>query len=310
MKTNYRSLIIKGLVFIALFAGVDFLIGKAYRYLEYKALDHSPYGMVTEYTMWRVNSDVVIIGASEAQHSYIPRMIEDSLGMSVYNCAKDGCRFYYQNAMINGILDRYKPKLIIWSISPNGLCTPSKVDQDILSQLNPFYRENEFCRQTLKTKSKYEPVKLLSNGYSYNSKLLIYLFMIFLPDYDYEYGGYAPLLGCQNNLKITERSFVDSYDETISLVFQNTIRRCLENEVQIVFVFTPRFEKGSYDKLVTYKQLKSVTNKYELPIIEDLYHSDELMKPQFFKDNVHLNQEGAEAYMKLFIPKLKEIISE
>lgn len=310
MKTNYRSLIIKGLVFIAFFAGVDFLIGKAYRYLEYKALDHSPYGMVTEYTMWRVNSDVVIIGASEAQHSYIPRMIEDSLGMSVYNCAKDGCRFYYQNAMINGILDRYKPKLIIWSISPDGLCTPSKVDQDNLSQLNPFYRENEFCRQVLKTKSKYEPVKLLSNGYSYNSKLLFYLFMIFLPDYDYEYGGYAPLLGCQNNLKITERSFVDSYDETISLVFQNTIRRCLENEVQIVFVFTPRFEKGSYDKLVTYKQLKSVTNKYELPIIEDLYHSDELMKPQFFKDNAHLNHEGAEAYMKLFIPKLKEIISE
>lgn len=308
MKTNYRLLIIKGLVFLALFVGIDFLIGKVYRYLEIKALEHSPYGMVTEYTMLKVDADVVILGASEAQHSYIPRILEDSLGMSVYNCAKDGCGFYYQDAMINGILDRYKPKIIIWSIFPNELCT-RKNDEGI-SELKPFYKENKYFRQILRTHSNFESIKLLSNSYIYNSKLLWYMFMLFLPDYDYEYGGYAPLLGCQNNLKITEGSFVDSYDETISLVFQNTIRRCLENEVQIVFVFTPRFEKGSYDKLVTYKQLKSVTNKYELPIIEDLYHSDELMKPQFFKDNAHLNHEGAEAYMKLFIPKLKEKISK
>lgn len=310
MKTNYRSLIIKGLVFIALFAGVDFLIGKAYRYLEYKALDHSPYGMVTEYTMWRVNSDVVIIGASEAQHSYIPRMIEDSLGMSVYNCAKDGCRFYYQNAMINGILDRYKPKLIIWSISPNGLCTPSKVDQDNLSQLNPFYRENEFCRQALKTKSKYEPVKLLSNGYSYNSKLLFYLFMIFLPDYDYEYGGYAPLHSGQQDIVIKERAWDGYYDETINSVFNNTIKRCIDNDVRIVFVFTPRLEKESHENLESYKHLKILVNKYRIPIVEDLYHADALMKPYFFKDNAHLNHEGAETYMKLFIPVLKQSINK
>lgn len=294
------------MIFICLFAGVDFLFGKVFRYLEDKALEHSPYGMVTEYTMWKVDTDVIIMGASEAQHTYIPSFLEKQLGMSVYNCGKNGCRFYYQNAMINGILDRYNPKMIIWSISPNELCTPSEEDKGNLSQLNSFYKENDFCRQALKTKSKYEPVKLMSCSYVYNSRLFPYLYKIFMPDYQYMYGGYAPLYGSQKDLEIKSRDWYGTYDETLNSVFDSTIKRCVENGVQIVFVFTPRLENESHDALVSYKHLKESINRFNVPLIEELYHDGELMDPKYFKDHAHLNHKGA----VLFNKKLSNILAD
>lgn len=304
-RNNWKGFIIKAVVFLVIVVGFDFLVGKIYRKLESKALEHSPYGMVTEYTMWKVDADVIIMGASEAQHSYIPSILEEGLGMSVYNCGKNGCRFYYQNAMINGILDRYNPKLIIWSISPNELCTPSEEDKGNLSQLNTFYRENEFCRQALKTKSKYEPIKLLSSSYCYNSRLFPLLYKIVMSDYQYEYGGYAPLYGNQKNLIVKTRNWYGSYDETINSVFDNTIERCLQSNVQIVFVFTPRLENESHEDLASYKHLKTSLNKYNVPLIEDLYHDEELMRPELFKDHAHLNDEGA----RLFNEKLLDEIN-
>ena len=292
-NNNWKSLIVKALVFIIVAVSVDFLIGKTYRILENNALEHSPYGMVTEYTMWKVDADVIIMGASEAQHSYIPSYLEEQLGMTVYNCGKDGCRFYYQNAMINGILDRYNPKMIIWSISPNELCTPSEEDRGNLSQLNSFYRENDFCSQALKTKSKYEHVKLLSAGYSFNSRLCPYLYKIIMPDYSYEKGGYAPLHGKQDDLEIKSREWFGTYDESIKAVLDGTIERCLQNGVKIVFVFTPRLENESHEDLISYKQLKKTIERYNVPIIENLYHDNELMSTQYFKDNAHLNHDGA-----------------
>lgn len=304
-RNNWKSFAIKAIIFLVILVGFDFFVGKIYRKLELMALEHSPYGMVTEYTMWKVDADVIIMGASEAQHSYIPSLLQDSLGMTVYNCGKDGCRFYYQNAMINGILDRYNPKLIIWSISPNELCTPSEEDKGNLSQLNSFYSENDFCRQALKTKSKFEPVKLMSAGYSFNSRLFPYLYKIFMPDYSYEKGGYAPLYGKQNDLEIKSRDWDGNYDETINAVFENTIERCLQNGVRVVFVFTPRLEIESHEDLTSYKQLKKTIEKYDVTIVENLYHDSELMSGKYFKDNAHLNHEGA----VIFNQKLSSIIS-
>ena len=305
-KNNWKGFIVKALVFLVIAVGFDFFVGKIYRKLEFKALEHSPYGMVTEYTMWKVDADVIIMGASEAQHSYIPSLLEEQLGMSVYNCGKNGCRSYYQNAMINGILDRYNPKMIIWSISPNELSAPSEEDKGNLSQLNSFYKENDFCKQALRTKSKYEPVKLLSCCYAYNSRLFPYLYKIFMLDYQYEYGGYAPLYGSQKDLEIKSRDWYGTYDETLNSVFDSTIKRCVENGVQIVFVFTPRLENESHDTLISYRHLIESINRFDAPLIEELYHDGELMDPKYFKDHAHLNHEGA----VLFNKKLSNILAD
>lgn len=304
-KNKWKSFVVKALVFLFIAVGFDFLVGKIYRKLESKALEHSPYGMVTEYTMWKVDADVIIMGASEAQHSYIPSLLEERLGMSVYNCGKDGCRFYYQNAMINGILDRYKPKVIIWSISPNFLSTPSEEDKGNLSQLNPFYKENEFCKQVLSTKSKSEPVKMYSSSYSFNSRLFPFLFKIIMPDYQYEYGGYAPLFDSKYGLVIKDGDWKDNYDEILKKVFVETLQRCKQSGVEVVCIMTPRYEIDCLSDLVSYQMLIKVMEEQRVPFITEFFHDPELMSPRYFKDNAHLNHDGA----LLFNEKLSDVLT-
>ena len=301
---GYKLLIIKAIAFVALAVAVDVIAGIGMRGLEKKALERSPYGMVLENAMWEIQSDAIVIGASEACHSFIPRILEDSLSMTFYNCGKDGCRFYIQNAMIDGILNRYVPKMILWSVSPDVLRTPSKLDQGNLSQLNPYYKESEFVRDVMKTKSKYEPIKLISESYVFNSRLLPFLYKIAEEDYGFEYGGYSPLKGTKKGLTIKEKKWRGHYDAEIESVFRATLARCKNEGVEVVLVFTPRLENENHQDLETYKALKKVVADYDLKIIEDLYHYDGLMEPKYFKDRGHLNDVGAPIFTSLLASEL------
>lgn len=307
MKESYQLLIIKAVVFIALFVGIDFVVGKVFRFLENKAVDKSPYGMVKEYTMWKVDTDVVIIGASEVTHSYIPSILEDSLDMSVYNCGHDGCRFYYQNAMVRGIMDRYHPKTVLWSISPTYLSSPRAGSDNGLSELSVFYKENTFCRRALLTKSKYEPIKLWSNSYIYNSCLFPYLYNIFLAHYQYD-KGYAPLYGSSANTNFEEDRFDEKFEESIGAVFEETCQKCVQNDVDVILIFTPRYKFIDYSNFESYIQLKAIANKYSVTLLENLYHHDELMKAEYFKDNSHLNHKGATIFSKMLAEQVKKVL--
>lgn len=304
-KNTYKTFFCKLAVFAILFIGVDYISGYAFRFLEHKALNHSPFSMITEYTMWKVNTDLVVIGASEANHSYVINQLEDSLGVTAYNCGKDGCRFYYQNAMINGLLDRYTPKTIIWSISPSEFSTPSPEDVDRVKELNPFYHTNGYCKTIVQTKSPTEWIKMESQLYTYNSRLIIFLFKSFTPGYAYKKGGYAPLYGTNSNLVLTNRKWKENYNTTSEKYFVSTLERCKKQGTEVVLVFTPRYEKGDYSDLKEYKRLKYVCSKLDVPVIEDLYHNQTLMKPELFKDNAHLNDEGAHIYTNMIIDRIK-----
>lgn len=301
---KFRSLFVKAIVFVVLAVGLDYVAGKGFHSLEMATLKHAPTSLIPENTMWLVKSDVVIIGASEVQHSYIPKILSEKLGMSVYNCGNDGSRFYYQNVMINGILNRYTPKKIIWSVSPNFL-TSSPEDTDRLSRLNPFYHENELCRQALMTKSKYELVKLLSQCYAYNSRLFPFISKLFSADPLSKENGYSPLYEKGKSLERKSREWKnEAYCEEFRDVMESTVKLCKEKGVDLILILTPRYEYEEHSDITSYKEMKKMVAKYNLQFIEDLYHDPELMKAEYFMDVAHLNHEGA----KLFNAKLAERI--
>ena len=304
----YRRFFIKVVVFAILLVVLDGLCGVAFRKLEGLALIKSPYGMTTEYTMSVVNTDVVIIGSSETQHSYIPQILEDSLGFKVYNCGQDGCLFYYKNAVVHGILDRYTPKVIIWDITPNELSTKNGDVDNSLSKLNPYYKQSSFMQNHIGVVSKYEKLKMISECYTFNSRLFVYLYKIVMPDYAYQYGGYNPLSGSKKGLSIKERSWEGEFDQKKEDIFRKTIERCKSSGVKLVFAFVPRLEIEDHNNLPSYKSIVLITKEYEIPLIEEFYHVDELMSPHFFKDNAHLNNEGAMIYSQMFSSRLKQII--
>lgn len=310
MKRNdlYKFLY-KGLIFFCVFLVVDICMGFIFQQLRHKALENSPgdLGMVTDYAIEKVNSEIVIMGASEAKHSLVCSMIRDSLDMSTYNCAKDGKRFYYQNAVLNSILDRYSPKLILWSVSPNFLSKPLKEDMDGISDLNPWYKENKYCRNAILAKSKYEHIKMLSYLYRFNSKLIFYLYKIFIPDKDSEYGAYIPIYGTLSDNTISSRTLTDNLDNRSVQTLNETLARCKDLSIDVVFIFTTRYENVLYQDNICTQKLKEIINDYQFELIEKFYNNEDFLNPHLFKDRAHFNHNGAIIFTDSLITELKKL---
>ena len=307
---SYKKFIIKLLVFAAIFVFLDFLLGRLFRRLEEVALKSSPYSMQVDYTIKEVQSDILIIGASEAAHSYIPQILKDSLNCSVYNCGIDGQPSYYHIAVVNCILDRYAPKMILWSVSPMWLSDKNaNEDQNRLSVLNRFYKDYPYCREMIRKKSKYEPIKCHLNTYTQNSNLYQYLSYIIKPDKDVQYGRYLPLYGTDKSIELQERdlSVAFSYSEELAETFTATLLRCKEKGVKVILVFTPRYEKSDYADLISYKKIQEIALESDALLLEDYYHNSIVNKPQYYKDFAHLNDEGAHLFSAMLANRLKTI---
>ena len=262
--------------------------------------------MVTEYTMEKVNSDLIIIGASDASHGYVCSILEDSLNMTAYNCGKDGRGFHYQNAMINGILDRYSPKLILWSTGVSMLSTPTEKDLNTLSDLNPWYKENQVCHDAILMKSKYENIKMFSHLYAYNSKLFYYIYRCFIPQQALG-GGYLPLYGTNPHLQQKHFKYNNNnVDTSIITTLNRTIERCKEQGTVICFVLTPTFTSGNYEQLQQYIVLKDLLREKECPFVTELFNDNIILSPEYFYDVVHLNYDGA----VIFTEKLSQILKK
>ena len=61
-----------------------------------------------------------------------------------------------------------------------------------------------------------------------------------------------------------------------------------------------------FSNFESYLQLKAITTKYDVGLLEDLYHHDELMKEEYFKDNSHFNHKGATLFSKILGEQVKE----
>lgn len=306
---SYIKWFLKLLVFCVLFFVGDKLIGVGYKYLQKTASEKSPQAMIVDYSLKQVNADVLIFGASEAAHSYVTEILRDSLQMSVYNCGNDGKPAYYHIAIIRYILSRYTPKLIIWSISPMWL---AEDNNDRLSVLNPYYDEIPACKEMVDKKSKYESIKCRSDCYKFNSLLYDYMTCIIVPKNNFGYGHYLPLYGTDNNLALQDRDLEKAfrYSADLAQEFDKTLELCNKKGVKVALVFTPRYEKSSYEHLKNYKVLKEISQKNDIPLIEDYYRNPIINQPHNYKDFAHLNDNGAKMFSSMLVSKLTNWFDE
>lgn len=300
-----RTFILKGICFILLFVALDVMGGKAFSLLHRYAIAHSPYGFLTEYAMEKVNTDVVIIGASTANHHYVPALLADSLQMSVRNCGKDGCGFLHQCCMIDGILKRYSPRIIIWDIIPSYLSHPSLAELDRLSDFNSYYDKNEYCRKVVDLRTPEEKFKMLSHLYRYNSRILPLIYKgVFA--YNYPADGYLPLPdeGYKYPSLIVEKER-DEFNEMQFERLVTIIDECKQKDVRLVLSLSPRFVKSDYLQKKVYEKWCEVSEKKGIPLI-DFYNDPFFLNDSTLsKDNAHLNDKGARLFTEMWIQEYK-----
>lgn len=310
-KKDLLQFCLKVVLLIAIVFVLDKGVGFAFVAMKDYGLKKNPESewLRTANAIEIVSSDVVVIGSSTASHHYIPAMLADSLGMTVYNCGQDGCFFLYQNCVINMLLDRYHPKMIIWDMLPWGIDGNSESNEYQNNRyLSPYYPDNKWVASYIDSENAQAHIKMKSKMFANNSKLLYSLFPLVTKGTQTE-NGYIPLPS--EGYEYPQIDIPDSDDSQFFLLperlalLENTIERCKVEGVELKLVISPQYMYITNAFKGAISAISQTVEAYNHHLFD--YSGTFLGDPTLFKDNIHLNHKGAIAFTSMLI---KDILNE
>ncbi len=320
---NYLIWGIKFFTIVVCLIVIDWGVGKVADFVLKVRAEKSPSFM--ENILSR-RDDVIIIGSSTANHTYISNEIRDSIGLSVYNAGRDGGFFVYQNCLINLILDNYSPKYILWEIGEHSLSDNFGLDREFQEETDfyPYY-SNPYIKDVFDKKDKYNRLRMKSNMYKDNSNMLgdiycltsYFVFRTIRGEDDSEKqrligdnNGFVPLIEKENRelSKTTFSITQDNINDKKVDMLMATINRCRHQGVKVVFTSSPRYYESNILHTKCFVKLNEVANQEGIPYI-NFYTNDKIISDRRnFRDNDHLYEQGAENFMKIFISELKRVL--
>lgn len=290
----------KAMLLLVILFGVDRLVGAAFVKMKDVGLAGNPENMwlKTPFTVEKVDADVVVIGSSKASHHYVPQMLEDSLGLTAYNCGQDGCFFLYQNCIINMILDRYTPKMILWDIQPGSFVGIDHSNEyQNIRYLSPYYPANSWAESYINSESPKMRYRMMSRMFAFNSKSLNYVFPL-VTHSSATKNGYIPLategyLYPEMNKQAEKEGGVNS---TYIDLLDQTMKRCREKGVELRMYISPEYSQKSALTVAAEDEIGRVAMCNDVSFTNA--HSDEhfMQDATLFKDASHLNDKGARMF--------------
>ena len=304
MKNRIISGALKIFFFIALIVIFDQTIGSVLRILYFNQKEGQDHSLI--HSLSDSKEDVLIIGASQAQNNYDPRLISSALNMSCYNAGLDGGHsIIMQYAQIKIITARYTPKVIILEFNPENIVHYIG-DYDRLSILLPYYKDYPEIRPFIHLKGPYEEVKLLSAIYPFNSNIIS---MIVYNTNSYA-GRRRDIKGYVCKKEVLNKSIIGTQiekktegvvDPNMVSALRNIIQLCKEKNIFLYIVSSPLFheinEKQGPPSSAASLSLEIIrTNKVHF--LDFSYDTTFLGHMELFYDLKHLNEKGATIFSK------------
>lgn len=272
---------------------------------------HKEYGLQgdyqpIEYVMKKCKDDVLLLGSSVVLNSLMPSVIEDSLGLTCYNAGANLQTMPYFHTILNCVLQRYTPKMVIIGLRPDEL---SGDDMGRYHLLVPYYHTGySEIDSFLENKNRHEKFVLKSNLYRYNTiwfRILLYHFLRNNPN-DVNKGFLAhekPLMPPY----MTNTKGSQEISENKLEIMNDIVRICKDRGIEIVYYFPPMYTRLE-GKTGTVKEIERICNKNGYHYYYDAQDSIFLDHQEWFYDIRHLNKYGALEYSKLFSSRLKHIL--
>jgi hypothetical protein len=295
----FRLFILIIIVFI-----LDFSIGSILRYYYFK--QDSGFLYRTTYSINEAEADIIILGASTANHHYHPAIFEERLKRSYYNAGRDGNSIFYHYAVLKAILLRHTPSIVIFDIA-KGELGKFQTSYDRLSSLLPYYNEHKELRPIIELKSRYEKIKMLSNIYPFNSMIL----SVAVGNSEFnkkrwnEVKGYVPLFRKWSE-PLTTDSITPRYsiDSIKVLMYESMIKDCQNSGVELFIVSSPVLQRSTYvDSTIIVG--KRIASSYNIPYLDYSDNEYFIKHPDYFEDIFHLNDEGAKVFSNMIIDDIK-----
>jgi hypothetical protein len=302
-KIKTRKGLLRFLIFLLLVAILDLICGKALQFLYYK--QKSGYDFRASYAIDSTNAPGLIFGSSRANHHYVTNMLADSFGMAFYNVGRDGQSILYDYAILEAILKRYTPKLILLDYQDEELFyfTDSYAR---LSSLLPYAKTHPEINHTVQMRSGFEKLKMISKVYPYNSLFFSMLGGISSGSKGRveEVNGYLPLDHPFHSLNADQNKFLSTKEPDSNKIktFDAFINLCKQKGIELYTVMSPYYNP--------------VNVKYTEPIDElirdaGVPHFDYSRFPglvghmEYFSDEKHLNRKGSEIFSRDLIGRIE-----
>lgn len=248
--------------------------------------------------------NILVFGSSRAVHHYNTPMLEDSLGMTAYNCGDDGSGIILSYARLSMIKERHLPKIIIQDIMP---------DYDLFINDNHKYLgwlklhyDKECVRPIFDSVDKTEKYKMMSLLYRYNSRFLQNI-VVYLTGWANDGGikGFRPRRRQMDRMKIAKSRDIISNDyefDTLKIEYLNRFAELSEG-AELFFVVSPIWYGQDTIQFIPVKEL---CRQKGIPFIDFSNNPKYVHNDEFFYDGNHLNARGADEFTRDLIKKLKD----
>ena len=259
-----------------------------------------------KYLVNDVKEEVIMMGTSRCELHYVPSIISDSIGMSVYNGGIDASdNIYAHYIMLNHILSHHIPQVICLEVMKNDY---ELQDNPFLttSFFAPYFGRNEQADSVFRQAGLYWKYKV-SHLYRFNAKSVSNIAGLVVNRNPNGDNGYYPKAKPPFfPSKIEPLETPVSVDNNKLYYLKRFIDICKENGIKLFFVVSPCYTYPSSD---LYDVIKEVAHQNDIVFIN--YHSQGLFldHPELFMDSFHLWDEGARKYSSMFASELKRYLN-
>lgn len=235
----------------------------------------------------------LILGASTAQHGYIPQLIEDSLHVTAYNMGWAGRSVIYQYLSLQKAIDNGGLETVILNLSTSQM--GDEWVKDRISDLYPYYWYNDTIREIVNEVEGRNMDMLLCSGLiQYNSSLDILLRT------GKSYKGYIPLKYTGKPVRINEKKKeITTFNPIAIKYFRKMHSVCEANNVRFVVCLSP-------DLAITDNEHNALVSLCKENKIELWDFTNDIQDLMLYKDDHHLNERGVMIFMSLFLEKYRK----
>lgn len=293
-----KKFLVRILIFAALTVVIDFACGALFPFLR----ENAKGGRTREeyFIAEKCEAEVLVFGSSRALHHYVPSVIQDSMGLSCFNCGKDGMGSVLAYARYMMLTDRYTPKLVIYDVAPSFDYAADEDNTKYLGFLNPYSYKNGVYKAIVPYADLDAYLLMNSQMYRNNSHILSYMIDC-LTNRHFSDSGYQAIHGRlrtnepYDEIPVQDMTLEIDYGK-INLI-EEMIQDCQAKGTAFIFVMSPVYG-GQYPR----QQLQPAMDlaaTYGVPFF-DYSDVDEIVYNEaYFQDRTHMNDDGARVFSKI-----------
>lgn len=243
------------------------------------------------------NYDWLILGSSRAARHYDCNIIEDSLGIKVFNLGKDGRGITYHDAVLKTYFERHKADVIILDLLVDDL---SGSLNNRVKALYPYIDRYNSIREVAECIDSRNNWLLRSHLVRYNSEIFQLSKSIINPYRNLD-DGYEPLEP-KTNLVLDEETVAEPsiVDATAKQCFLDIVELCKNHKTKLIVAFSPELINRTYDL-----EISQICDSLNIPLIDSRNFRLSSPPSTYFNDLTHLNKIGAKEYTKNFIKQMQ-----